>query len=319
MGFNSINPKSAMGRGDKLEDIFGEHFFSWKSAVKTQSLRPIGPVLAYEHWWFTIQSKTKGVVSVPRLCLDLDPYTDAYTSDLCPYRSSGLGRQNRFYIFEAIWRKKQDEQPGKLKPRMEEEKKLVKLCNPTPDFPEGWKGYKLAAGSTSWTPIVVVSISAHNAANIASLVEENIVEGRSYDAAHEDYGFDLDVRFDPKGTGSGKYSIVKGKETYLEDDEMDYLRHKLDVLHPVSQKEAEADIRELRKVIVEEDDKEDKFKGRSVSKLDQSDEDDGAEDQDQDRDRRSSRRSAASATPAKPSRFRRRESAATEPDDGIPF
>jgi hypothetical protein len=280
VGFNSTSPKSAMGRSDRLEDLFGEYFFDYNDAVKEQELRPIGPVIAYEYYWFDIITEKGKSVRIPRLCIDLDPYTDTYTSENCPFRASGLGGQGRFYLVNAIWRKQQDAKPAKLPKKNEFESKLRKVMPKTPDFPQGWEAYQLSPGSSSWTPVYVLKLSANSAASVVDMIGENTYKGKTYDATHEDHGFDLLLKYNPKGTGTGKFQLNKGEQNALDDEEMDYLVHKLDVLKFPSPKEAEADWKKLKPMIDSDakDTREDKHRGKtSASRLD--DDDEGDEDE----------------------------------------
>jgi hypothetical protein len=273
MGFNSVNPRTAMRQSDKLKDMFGSHWFDWEDATTTQYLRPIGPVIAYEYWWFDIIGpKTGQPGRVPKLCIDLDPYTDTYISDVCPYRASGLGGQNRFYLVNSIWRKQQDAMPRKLPEHSDFEKKLRAVMPKTPDYPKGWEAYQMAPHSESWSPVYVLMMSAFQAAKVADLSGENMVKSVSYDATDEDQGFDLKVKYDPKGSGTGKYMIDKGESNALDNDEMDYLVQKLDVLKYLSPKEAEADWKDFKQILdtSEKEPREDMQRGRaSASRLDE--------------------------------------------------
>jgi hypothetical protein len=75
MGFNTMNQRSGMNGGNqRLDEIFGPLLFDWKEAAQTQCFRPHGPIIAYEFYWFDIiGEKTQKLVSIPKLCLDLDP------------------------------------------------------------------------------------------------------------------------------------------------------------------------------------------------------------------------------------------------------
>lgn len=279
MGFNSSNAKSAMGRSDKLKDLFGEYWFDYEKAAKTQDLRPVGPWIAYEYWWFDIITEKGKQITVPRLCTDLDPYMDTYTSDNCPFRASGLGRQNRFYLNNVIWRKQQDAQPAKLPKLNDFEQKLRKVVAKHKDYPEGWEAYQLSPGSSSWTPVYVAMFTANNAATVGDLEAENIYKGKSLPASDVDHGFDVRVKYDAKGTGTGKYQFTKGESNALSDEEMDFLVHKLDVLKFPTPKEAEADWKQLKQSLDTDGGgkKEDAHRGKtSASRLDDDDEGDEA-------------------------------------------
>ena len=274
-GFGSMNPKDAMGKSDKLKDMFGSYWFDWKNATKSQYFRPIGPVIAYEYVWFSIITKHGKQINVPRLCIDLDPYTDTYTSDVCPFRNAMANGQadsvGRMYIVNGIWRKAQDEEPKKVPAHTDFEKKLRKVIAKTPDYPQGWEAYQMAPNSESWMPVYVFNLTANNASKVADLSSENMVKGVAYDATDEDHGFDIKAKHDPNGTGSGKYQFDFGESSPMEDFEMDYLVHKLDVLKFPSPKEADNDFKELKGSLDtgEKPVKEDKQRGRaSASRLD---------------------------------------------------
>lgn len=247
MGFRDMNPKSAMRGNDKLEEILQGGAFDKMDAVKRQSFRPVGPVIAYEYYWFDIITKAGERKSIPKLCIDLDPYTDTYVSDVCPYRASGKGRQGRFYLVNGIWRKAQDEMPAKLKPPLAEEAKLRKVIGEMPGYPDGWVSYQKTPGSDTFTPVRVFIISASSAVDIARMADDNVVKGVTYDASDIDYGFDISYTHNPKGSGTGKNIYQKGEQTPLSDEEMDYLVYKLDVLALPSQADAEHEWRDLEK------------------------------------------------------------------------
>ena len=338
-GFMSKHPDTAMTSSQKLHEMFGPYWFEYKNAVKKQEFRPIGPVLSYEYYWYTIIGKKTGkAVDIPRLCIDLDPYTDTYISDVCPFRASGQGRQSRVYIVNAIWRQKQDLQPAHLPKLRDFESKLRKVIGKTPDYPNGWEAYQLAPSSDSWTPVYVLHFTATNGAKVAEMSRDNVVKGVAYDVTDDDYGIDITVKYDPNGTGTGKYQYDDGKSSPLTDDEMDYLVHKLDVLTYPKPKEDEADWKDLQKILASEDQVEDKkaksngARGQaSASKLDE-DEDSASvrhsrASRDDDRDGRGSGRETRAAAPSARSsaRAKMRPSSRSSSgrsqvaDDDIPF
>lgn len=347
MGFNSMNPKDAMRSNAKLEEIFGDRLFDWNWAVKKQHIRFHGPVIAYENFWFDIITEKGKQTRVPKLCIDLDPYTDTYISDDCPFRRSGLGSQSRFYLVNGIWRKEQDNKPAKLPKMLESEKKLKKIIKKTPDFPDGWEAYQLdmKGGSDSWTPNFVFVLSARNAGLVSEMSKENVYKGKNYDPADVDYGCDVVVKYDPKGTGTGKFAIARDEAagmTPLSDEEMDFLVCKHDVIPIPSARDAEAEWKSFKKRITSEDDKRDDDRGgsnrgrQSASRLDEDDADDDSDrkpagrgrgrDDDDDGDdeggRGSSRGRVSSRTSSRTASRTSSRSAKggrADPDDDIPF
>jgi hypothetical protein len=280
MGFNSMNPKDAMGAdNEKLYEMFGEYWFDYaKYASKsTQQFRLHGPVIAYEYYWFNIQTKTKGIKPIPKLCIDLDPYTDEYVSDNCPFRSSGKGRQSRIYIVNGIWRKAQDDKPAKTKPHTAFEKKERVVMAKSPSHPKGWSMFQLAPDSESWTPNYVFKFTAPQTAELNNYQAKH--KGKEYDVTDVDYGIDICIKYSKNGQKIN-YDLSKGEggePTPLADEEMDFLVHKLDILTFPTPQQCEKEWKDLRTKIVEgydRDDDRNSGKGRaSASRLDEEDED----------------------------------------------
>ena len=255
--------------------------FDFKDAEKEQSFRLIGPVLSYDNFWVQIDTQN-GLKRIPIRGIDLDPYTDEYAHDECPARAAGI-RPSRVYYVNAIWRQKQDLQPAKAAKVSPAEAKLRKVMV-TPSYPKGWEGYQADVKTKSWTPVVVLSLSANMVKEIIEMSDENIhkIKGKNgkateqaFDVTDVDYGFDIKIKYFPKGSGTGKYRCLMGDVTPLEDDEMDYLVHKIDLIKLPTLSEAVANFKQLKERIVEEDN--DKGKGdkksnaRSRSKLDDDD------------------------------------------------
>ena len=191
---------------------------------KTASFRPFGEIISYEFIWFHIKTQ-KGIIPIPKLCTDLDPYTDEYIADDCPFRKSGLGRSDRIYLVNAIDRKKEKLRPAKLPPFRASEKKLRTIETIFKDAM-----YYMEPNSDSWTPVVPLKLSASSVRQITAAEADNIIDGKSYGCTDLDYGFDLKIKFDSKGTGTGKMQITMGAESEITDAELDYRVYDLAVL-----------------------------------------------------------------------------------------
>lgn len=317
MGFNTMNPGDAVSKQLKLHEMFGEGYFDPKLAsAKAQELRPIGPVIAYEYYWFTILTKNGKIAKIPKLCIDLDPYTDEYVSEVCPFRASGLGERSRVYVFNVISRKAQDEMPARLKPPRAEESKVVHIMKECPDFPGGWEVYRKTVGSDTYTPVRVFIATATGALAIADMSKDNIVKGITYDASDVDYGFDILYKHDKNGAGTGRHIYQRGEDSPLTDEELDYHVYELDVLKFPTQKEAEKEWREIEGRLTEAEASDDSMRGRkSAARLDEDDEDlHRTRPQPQERERGAVASRASTPRPAT-SRFSR----AAKDDPEIPF
>lgn len=279
MGFNTKNPRTAMRSGNqKLKEVLAGKLFEWEWAIKTQYIRLHGPIIAYEEYWFDIITDKGEVTSIPKMCIDLDPYTDDYISDDCPFRASGQGRQSRFYLVNGIWRKEQDNEPRKLPPVMKSEEKLRKIVSKCKEFPDGWEAYQLdlASGSESWTPNYLFKFTANQAAGLGDMAKENSTKGVAYDVTDVDFGCDIAIKHDPKGSGTGRYSILRDGDsgvTAMTDQELDYLAIKPDVYKLQTPADAEKEWKDLKPKLASDSDKkrnEDKAgRGRnSASRLD---------------------------------------------------
>ena len=242
-GFSSKKPPSM--RNDRLDELLPIYKYKDNDG-KTVKFRPFGNIISYEYVWFYIKTEQGKVIQIPKLCTDLDPLTDEYVADDCPFRKSGLGRSDRFYLVNAIYRKAVDLRPAKLPKMTDEEKKYVK----TDSFDEEMRYVKM--GSDVWTPVVPLQLSSSAARNLATLEAENIVDGKPYGVTDLDYGFDIAIKYDSKGTGTGKFQLTDGNNaTAITDKEMDYHVYNLDVLKYPSLKANQEEWKNLKEKITD--------------------------------------------------------------------
>lgn len=297
MSFGNRKPPSR--RNDRLDELLPIYNFA-DNDQKTVAMRPIGNIISYEFIWFHIITPS-GIKKIPKLNTDLDPITDEYVANDSPFRKDGRGEISRIYLINAINRKLQDAMPAKLPKLRASEKKLIK----TTSFNDKMN-YKEHL-SDSWTPVVPLRFYPPAVTNIASLEAENIVDGKSYGAADLDYGFDLKIKYNSKGSGSGKMIITEGEPSAITDEEMEYLVYDLDVLKYPTLAEEMADWKTFKEKITDapEDKKGTKGGAKAASRLEEDEEED---------DIRSSRKSSKSNS-SKLSRGRSRD----DEDDDVPY
>ena len=294
-GWSSQNRQS--GRENKPR-IYEEMDFYQFPPNKWISMRAMGPIHSYAEGWMKVKKKDKTISKpFPKLCLDYNPKTQKYDRntkkdkngkrkvvEICPYRKGGLYIAQSFIENFIIRDLQKDEPRRKAKPQKSESRPQEML---------GEKWYIKKMGSDTWTPARVIRIPSSLGDQLASLEELNVHNGKSYPLNHPRYGMDVKIRYNPKGTGSGKWSVQVGKATRLKEEELKYPIYKLDVpsLVPETKEEAEKNWETLKDRIYLED-KDGKNKKKSKSKGDDDDDDD--DDLEEKKSRRSKSKSKSS-------------------------
>lgn len=290
-GFSSKTPPSL--DNVRLEDLLPVYDFADNSG-KTVHFRLFGNIISYEYIWFYIMSKTKGKVKVPVLCTDLNPFTDKYVADDCPFRQDGRGQVSRIYLINAIHRERQDREPKKIPPLTQREKDFVS----SPYF-DAYKPFNfdgkmrfINKDSSAWTPFVPLRLTASHARQIAEIETNNIVDGEKYDSNHIEFGFDISFKF-TKGVGGGPSKMIitadpEKDATEITDEELEFPVYNLDVMKYPRLADVKARYKEFSKRIV--DAPEEVQKGGAVARgrLE--------EDEEEDDVRHSSRRNARGNT-----------------------
>ena len=218
--------------------------------TKYIELRSFGPHTSYMNIWFDILTKTGKKVSIPRVCLDYNPKTEQLERNICPYRASGLGRQQQRYLSNVIVR----DLVGvgrSSKPTMSETKPF-KIGSQTYYFKE--------IGSKTHTPVrclLAPPTLVDKLKDLRQLNKVNTKEGvKTFDIAHPKFGCDFSLKFNPEGKGGDMWQPQIGSRTPIRPEEEKYLIYRLDNLQsikPVGRDEAQRDMEELEKIIIVKD------------------------------------------------------------------
>ena len=213
------------------------------------TLRLFGPVYSKAGFWVKAKrytgNKGKAFFKVCR-CYDTethqivadkyDPFYDEWRRE----RDENIPREEqlltyqRYFYMQAIVRKLQDNMPAKNKLTANEKK-------------SGFKEME----SDSYTPVVVVRLTASLLQQIQDMKEDNVVKFKTgkrtaYSVNHEKYGRDIMIRFDDSDgvAPSQRYAVklvVDGGRTPLTDEEKAYLKWDMEQLYP--EEESEGQIR----------------------------------------------------------------------------
>jgi hypothetical protein len=254
-GFNNSQPNP---RDKKLylKDLVD--LFSWPPGEWVK-VRLLGPVTSYAETWLKIKTKTGKIVSIPKMCLDHDPATDSFTTNICPYRAAGLAFR-KTYLCNAIIRDIQDNEPrNKIAPLPAEKKRKHPVVG------DAYRAHLKTLGSKTWTPVRVLRLPQGLAGKLKSLVDLNKHHGKKQELSDPSFGIDLNIMFDPNAAGALKYQVQKEERTKLSEVEKHYLHYKLDVLKPETLKEAQAEWKRLKEVVISEDKEEEETKSKYYS------------------------------------------------------
>ena len=219
-GFDDV-PDSNGYDSVRLEEMF-DMFLPSKDAngswVKFRLL-PLAMLPIKTHW-VKILTKKGSEVEVPKVCVSFNPdnQSEPLEGRKCPYckldhtKDTGNASATTYYYLNAIIRDEQDNEPSKKKPMTKEEQKT---------------GFK-DINSKSWTPVRVIQLTGGLARRIKDMKQGNMVKGVAYTATDAKYGFDIQIKYNPKASGEAKYSIEKTERTPLTEDELSYLNWNLD-------------------------------------------------------------------------------------------
>jgi hypothetical protein len=222
-------------------------------------MRLIGPLFSIVYYWFKIKTKNGKIVDIPKICLDYDPIKQKFISDVCPFRASGKGRMQQIFYSNAIIRELQESQPRKLaKPSKNELKKRALI-------PGGEKEYHIKEqGSSTWTPVRLVKITATTMDKLVKLGKSNSHETKNgkktFSLAHPVYGRDIAISFDPNAKGTAMYDLQKENRSKISPKEQEYLMQPFftDAIKPMELKDAQAEMKRIAKTLEgAETDKED--------------------------------------------------------------
>lgn len=181
------------------------------------TLRLVGPLIAYAHWWIDIKTQQGKKVSIPKVPLGFD-HIEAELDESAedPYGELPGSRLQVFYLINAIDRGIQENEPRRrAKPTKEEDD----------------SGFKDKASRT-WTPVRVVRIPPMIAEQLQAFETKNRwkvktrsgVQVKTFDLTHPKYGRDVYLSRDKDAKSpSTMYNLSLADKAALTEEEMDYL------------------------------------------------------------------------------------------------
>ncbi len=290
MNPDNAKPRSRGDRAPKLEDVLP--MLKIPNKWITIRLMPNVVLPIKQHWIDILAGKDKRAVRIPKMCVSFDPETEQPRKGIkCPYCELGdHADDSPIYIMEAISRKAQASMPDRIRPTSAERKSGFK--DPNSDTP---------------TPIQPIRIPPSLMRDIMALKELNTRKGTGFHVWHEKYGADISIQLKEEGKKK-TYQVQIGRPTPLTEDELAYLRFKLDAellvtLGQETEKAARAEVKRMNIVDeseFEEDDDDDDddnlgrkrkapAKGRGKKVVDADDEDDEDDDDEDEASSRSSK------------------------------
>jgi hypothetical protein len=281
MGLGDAHPKSGSNdkRLDDLVDVVKLPDGKWVCV----RVVPSSVFMIRTHWINILASKSKREVRVPRICLGIHP-DESPTKVKCPYDNVD-SQTSDAYLLLVIDRSAQEDRPRKVTSTATERK----------------TGF-LDENSDSWTPIRVLRATPSLMTKIQELKDLNKVTtkrdgkrvSKTFHVDHEKYGIDINIKFRDSAKGTDKYQINTGERTPLTEEELAFLKPKLeesllDLLGRKTLAEAKRDLASLELVGAEEfeddgDDDDDLGKKKKSKKSQKAHSEDDADDDDYDDD-----------------------------------
>jgi hypothetical protein len=167
-----------------------------------------------QHWIEIIGAKSEKQVKIPKTCLAFDNENDEFNKD-CPYcELTGENKVPRkVYYVNAIIRDLEDNMPS---------------TRSRPTVKEKNSGHIEGLDSKSWTPVKVIRLTPSIVQKIQDLSQLNVhkIKGvrTQVNVADDDYGMDINIKYDPDATGTDKYNVqVVGGSTPLTEQQRAYL------------------------------------------------------------------------------------------------
>lgn len=233
----SIDDTKDRSSNVKIEDLIDVYKFPSK---KWSTVRLVGGVTSYAHFWFPITTRENKQTSIPKLALSWDPAQQTLDSTIQdPYRDLAArvekARLSPYIYANAIIRELQNAEPAKKAPFTSAEKEDL---------------YK-EKDSDSWTPVRVLRLPAGLALKIKNLGKLNTHPDKdgvqvSHPISSMANGADIAIYFDKDLEPASQYQVNIRNPNALTDLETDYLIYKLDgLLKPDSIEEANRQVKQL--------------------------------------------------------------------------
>lgn len=229
--FSKLKPSNGREKLPRMEDLVD--VLTLKEKAWTQVRILPGGVLSLGVHWVKTTNKDGKEISFKKLCLGWDSEQERSDVDKCPYCAApGVEGPVQEYWVQVIDRYEQEQEPAR-KPKPTE--KELRTQHKDKD-------------SRTWTPVKCLRMPPSLVRKIMQLEEINIVKGVRREVTDEQYGFDLQIYYDPQAAGGDKYNVQKGDRTPLTDDEKDYLTWELNekTLTPESYESAVAEVERLQ-------------------------------------------------------------------------
>lgn len=237
-----------------IEDVVDVFKFS----AEYSAIRFIGPITSVGTHWINIEKKDGKVIPIPKVCLNYNPDTEDFDENNCPYCEEGARFGTRYYA-NGIVRELQEAEPRKKYPPIASEKKKTNIG--TDDDPH--ECLVKDKSSKTWTPVRIIALPTTLAASLVNIAQTNrhIVgkkgkrQEKEFDIADPKYGCDIDINLQKGGAhGYGKYDLQKSVHSPLTKTERGYHLYTLDLAEPESLKDAKKNMKELKKILADEDD-----------------------------------------------------------------
>lgn len=229
--FSKLKPSNGREKLPRMEDLVD--VLTLKEKAWTQVRILPGGVLSLGVHWVKTTNKDGKEISFKKLCLGWDSEQERSDVDKCPYCSApGVEGPVQEYWVQVIDRYEQEQEPAR-KPKPTEKERSTQHKD---------------KDSRTWTPVKCLRMPPSLVRKIMQLEEINIVKGVRREVTDAQYGFDLQIYYDPQAAGGDKYNVQKGDRSPLTDDEKDYLTWELNekTLTPESYESAVAEVERLQ-------------------------------------------------------------------------
>lgn len=222
---------------------------------KYHTVRFVGkPSIIAQHWLNTLAKEggksKKAVNNFPKMCHGLVINKDGKAeieAEKCAYCTVLEHTPTIEVWINVIDRKIQENEPKKKAKHTRAEREKKKLNGMTAFFMED-------IDSESWTPMRAMRITPSVGRKISEIASLNTrkVDGvrKAFNPDHSKYGFDLMIKYDSKANSASEmYSIQKGENTALEENEIAYLRWDLSLENTEKPADAAAEAKRTKKFL----------------------------------------------------------------------
>ena len=240
-GFADIKTNSSSQQRDKFKvlnpkDYEGQEFI----------VRPVGSVYPQYIHWIKRRAKDGSTKTFPAPCANFNHKTNEFEDNGCPWcEAHCLG--SRRYLMRVIDRTEVENEPKKIAPRVDSEKKKHTM--------DGIEGiHYLAEDSKSWTPVKVLSLPSGVAQEIGNLektknskVSKKTGKKVSFPAGDVKYGFDIAINYDSTKK-SKAWSLDFYERTELTEEELNYLYPNFEDASFTKEVDVEKQLSEFKKI-----------------------------------------------------------------------